>query len=251
MPINDRTRKILWGNSGNRCSICKRQLIIDATDKDDISIIGEECHIVSGQIKGPRHDPKFDQEKIDAHENLILLCRVHHKMIDDQVETYTADILGQMKANHEKWVVEKLSDENKKEKPFRIRQVEENLPEVLFRITSGKEILNIVDGVMGYGFDHDDPLNEHDLGVIARFVQTVQDYGEIMSEFEAGSRVEAAFHVTKLINELDEIGYLVFGFREMRVIEGGNHAPADWPIAIIIIKHRENKDVQKLDLEDV
>lgn len=55
-------------------------------------------------------------------------------MIDDQVETYTADILGQMKANHEKWVVEKLSDENKKEKPFRIRQEEENLPEVLFRI---------------------------------------------------------------------------------------------------------------------
>lgn len=156
-----------------------------------------------------------------------------------------------MKANHEKWVVEKLSDVNKKEKPFRIRQVEENLPEVLFRITSGKEILNILNGVMGYGFDHDDPLNENDLGVIARFVQTVQDYGEIMSEFEAGSRVEAAFHITKLINELDEIGYLVFGFREIRIIEGGNDVPADWPIAIINIKHRENKDVQKLDLEDV
>lgn len=251
MPIHDRTRKILWGNSGNRCSICKRPLIIDATDKDDISIIGEECHIVSGQINGPRHDRKFDREKIDAHENLILLCRVHHKMIDDQVETYTADILRQMKSNHEKWVVERLSEESKKEKTYRIRQVEESLPKILFRITSGKEVLNIVDGVMGYGFDHDDPLNEHDSEMIAQFVQTVQDYGEIMDVFEAGNRVDAAFHLTKLINELDKIGYLVFGFREIRIIEGGNDAPADWPIAMINIKHRENKDVQKLDLKDV
>ncbi|MBY0216254.1 MULTISPECIES: HNH endonuclease signature motif containing protein [Paenibacillus] len=251
MPINDRTRKILWGNSGNRCSICKRKLIVDATDKDDISIIGEECHIVSGQINGPRYDTEFDREKIDSHENLILLCRVHHKMIDDQVETYTADILKQMKSNHEKWVSEKLSDENKKEKPYRIRQGEENLPKILFRITSGKEVLNIVDGVMGYSFDYDDPLNEQDSEMITQFVQTVQNYGEIMDVFEAGNRVEAAFYLTKLIDELDKLGYLVFGFREISIIEGGNEIPAEWPIAIINIKHKENKDVQKFDLKEV
>ncbi|MCL9659652.1 HNH endonuclease [Paenibacillus hunanensis] len=251
MPINERTRKILWGNSGNKCSICKRKLIIDATNKDDISIIGEECHIVSGKINGPRHDEKFDLEKIDSHENLILLCNVHHKMIDDQVETYTADILKQMKFNHEKWVSEKLGEENKNEKPYRIRQVEENLPKILFRITSGKEVLNIVDGVMGYGFDYDDPFNEQDSEVITQFIQTVQDYGEIIDVFEAGNRVEAAFHLTKLIDELYKIDYLVFGFREIRIIEGGNEPPADWPIAIIDIKHKENKEVQKVDLNDV
>lgn len=251
MPITDRTRKILWGNSGNRCSICKCQLIIDATDKDDISIIGEECHIVSGQINGPRHDMKFDQEKIDTHENLLLLCRVHHKMIDDQVSYYTADILRKLKFNHVKWVVERLNAKSEKENPYRIRQVEKNFSKILFRITSGKEVLNIVDGVMGYGFDHDDTLNADDSEIIAQFVQTVQDYGEIMDVLEAGNRVEASFHLTKLINELDEIGYLVFGFREIRIIEGGNDVPAHWPIAIINIKHKENTEVQKLDLKDV
>ena len=47
MAINDKTRKVLWGRSGNRCAICRRELVLDATTVDDVSVVGEECHIVS------------------------------------------------------------------------------------------------------------------------------------------------------------------------------------------------------------
>ncbi|RRJ67789.1 HNH endonuclease [Paenibacillus oralis] len=78
---------MLWGRSGNRCSICKIELVIEATTQDAPSVIGEECHIISGQVNGPRYNSNYDKELIDSYENLILLCSVHHKMIDDQQET--------------------------------------------------------------------------------------------------------------------------------------------------------------------
>lgn len=108
MAITDKTRKLLWGPSGSRCAFCRSELIMDATPQDDESVVGDECHIVSGKPNGPRYDPEFPVDQIDSYANLILLCRVHHKMIDDQSETFTEDILRQLKANHEKWVADAL-----------------------------------------------------------------------------------------------------------------------------------------------
>ncbi|PYT80880.1 MAG: hypothetical protein DMG40_11525 [Acidobacteria bacterium] len=48
--------------------------------------------MVSGQQFGPRYDSNFPADKLDEAENLILLCEVHHKLVDDQTETYTADV---------------------------------------------------------------------------------------------------------------------------------------------------------------
>ena len=93
MAISDKTRKVLWGRSANRCAICRQELVIEATLRDDESVVGEECHIVSAQTNGPRYDPALLRQPLDSYNNLILLCRVHHKMVDDQPETYTVEIL--------------------------------------------------------------------------------------------------------------------------------------------------------------
>jgi len=81
---------------------------MNATPQDDESVVGDECHIVSGQANGPRYDPAFPVDEVDSYPNLLLLCRTHHKMVDDQPETFTADILRQLKSNHEAWVSETL-----------------------------------------------------------------------------------------------------------------------------------------------
>ena len=81
---------------------------MDATLQDDESVVGDECHIISGKPNGPRYDPEFPVDKVDSFSNLILLCRVHHKMIEDQPETFTAEKLRQLKASHEKWVADVL-----------------------------------------------------------------------------------------------------------------------------------------------
>ena len=83
-------------------------LVLDAANLSDESIVGDECHIVSTQRIGPRYDSSFPKNNVDLCDNLILLCRLHHKQVDDQHATYTVESLHQIKADHENWVLERL-----------------------------------------------------------------------------------------------------------------------------------------------
>lgn len=69
MAITDKTKEILWTRSGNRCAVCRRELIIDAAAADDESAVGDECHIVSGRPHGPRFDEQFPSNRIDDADN--------------------------------------------------------------------------------------------------------------------------------------------------------------------------------------
>ena len=143
MSISDRTRKLLWGRSGNRCAICKKELVVNATAADDESVVADECHIVSPEENGPRHDPSCPKDNLDSYNNLILLCRVHHKQVDDQQATFSADALRGVKSEHELWVSEKLANVHPL-KPLKVKRVRQNIPTFLSRLTSGKEILDII-----------------------------------------------------------------------------------------------------------
>lgn len=111
MSITTRTHKMLWGRSGNRCAMndCRIELVMDITETDDESLIGEECHIVARKSNGPRGDENFPEEKIDKYNNLLLLCRNHHKIIDDNEMTYGIEKLNNIKEEHESWVRNKLN----------------------------------------------------------------------------------------------------------------------------------------------
>ncbi len=103
MALSDKIRKTLWARSGNRCAICRVELIADI-DENNVNLnIGEECHIISSKLNGPRNKIDFLGD-FDGYKNLILLCRNHHRMIDEQYETYTELILNQIKLSHENWV---------------------------------------------------------------------------------------------------------------------------------------------------
>jgi len=110
MGLSLKTHKMLWGRAGNRCSYpdCNKELVIDETETDDASIVGEECHIVAQGKTGPRCDENFSKESKDKYNNLILMCNIHHKLIDDQPEKHTVDYLKKLKEDHEKWVSESL-----------------------------------------------------------------------------------------------------------------------------------------------
>ncbi|MHB8137851.1 MAG: hypothetical protein ACYDGO_05620, partial [Smithellaceae bacterium] len=53
-------------------------------------------------------DDKYPKDKVDKYENLVLMCSVHHKVIDDQPGYYTVESLNNIKKDHEKWVRESL-----------------------------------------------------------------------------------------------------------------------------------------------
>jgi hypothetical protein len=100
MAITDKTRKLLWANSGNRCAICSRPLTHAQQGGDPAAVIGDECHIISSAPNGPRYDPFFKDDP-DTYENLLLLCSADHRLVDAQVGTYSVEKLKQLKANHE------------------------------------------------------------------------------------------------------------------------------------------------------
>ena len=103
MAISTKTLKMLWGRAACLCAYpnCPREELIEAaTSDDEASIVGDNAHIRSSKTDGPRHDPDYPVDLLDSYENLILLCKVHHKIVDDQVNTYPVEALQKMKADH-------------------------------------------------------------------------------------------------------------------------------------------------------
>ena len=228
MAISDKTRKVLWAKSGNRCSICKTELFSQKEEPDKLNI-GEECHIISSKVKGPRH--KNGLENYDSYENLILLCRNHHKEIDELVDTFTEELLSYIKTNHENWVSETLNKSLEKEKKQK--------PKFLKRITSGKELLNIVSDSYGYETDYDEVDNEEEAEYIGQVIQSLIDYGDISGMVEPYDKVKMSIQ----LKELEEKGYYIFGERAVRKMKFTNGDSDNWPIATLIIKKKNSKDV--------
>ena len=81
---------------------------MDASEADDPSLVGEACHVVAEKNDGPRGQSELTAKQRDKYANLLLLCNVHHKQIDDQPNKFTVEVLHQVKNDHEKWVKEKL-----------------------------------------------------------------------------------------------------------------------------------------------
>lgn len=251
MAISDKTRKILWGRPGNRCAICKLELVVDATGIDDESVVGDECHIMSSLSSGPRHDPSFPRDKLDTYENLILLCRVHHKMVDDQYESYAVAILRQMKVNHEVWVSNQLSD-TQNSKPLKFRRIKKNIPAYLIRLTTGTEVLNLILNSYAFLTGHDELKSQEEVDLIGNFLQTIQDLGDIGNSLEAGDRVKTAYDLARSLEELDNSGFFVFGGREIQLLESGTMAePENWPVAILQVLRKDNDAITYVNPNNV
>ncbi len=246
MPISDRTRKILWGKSGNRCAICKKELVLDSTPNDDESVVGDECHIVSAQRNGPRYDEHYPQENIDTYQNLLLLCRIHHKMIDDQHKTYIAELLLKIKESHEKWVTAKLTDGDSP-KPLRIRRVKGKTVSFLIRLNTGREILNLVEGSCAGSYDHDELETQQEVDIIGEFLEVIQDWVDIGNDLGPSRRTEIVFRLSQTIKELDELGFYVFGAKEVQEMTGGySENPTDWPVSMISVSRKTNPEISAL-----
>ena len=116
MAILLKTHKILWARSGGKCAICKNDIVIDPADlNDDPSIVGDEAHIIARCESFTRGDyDSLSPEERDHYSNLILLCKNHHKQIDDQPGTYTVEKLREIKSQHEAAVKEHWTDEDQR-----------------------------------------------------------------------------------------------------------------------------------------
>jgi hypothetical protein len=236
LAISEKTRKILWARSGNRCVICKAELITEQETDSKLNI-GEECHIISSKLKGPRHKPNLND--YDIFDNLILLCRNHHKEIDTLIDSFPEEILRYMKQNHENWVQKTLNkelDDNKNTEEIKF----------LVRISSGKELMNLLSNAMGYRVDYDNIISKDEADYIGSTLQTFIDYGEIISDLEIQDKINIGLEFDNKIKELDEKGYFIFGEKSVEDYRGVKN----FSIATLLIKRKNSEEIIKVSLDE-
>jgi hypothetical protein len=170
-------------------------------------------------------------------------------LIDDQHETYTAEILLRIKEAHEKWVVGKLT-ESDQPKPLRFRRPKEKTAPFLLKLSTGKEVLNLVEHSYASILDHDELETEQEVELVGGFLEVVRDWGDIGSELGPSSRAETAFRLSQEIKELEELGFLVFGAREVHEMTGGYATSAsDWPVSIFRVVRKNNPEIMAINPE--
>jgi len=84
---------------------CRRVL---TPESDNVAaggiVVGENCHIVAEKVDGPRGGYPVPEADRNRYPNLILLCNIHHKIVDTDVISWPVEKLHQIKNDHENWV---------------------------------------------------------------------------------------------------------------------------------------------------
>jgi hypothetical protein len=203
----------------------------------DPSIVGDECHIVSSKPNGPRH-VRLDDKDYDAVENLILLCKIHHKVVDDRVDLYPTDALIKIKREHESWVDQMLRTpaDRKGDPPVRL----------LKRIEDGTSLTKLMGGCHAYLFDNEPPESEEEAEAIGSFHQDVFDWGEIWNGMQPTERVSAGFSMNQHFADLEKRGLWVFASVARYRTKYANGTSSSWPTLVLTVVRPSNPGITPL-----
>ena len=196
--MRDVDRKRLWGRAASLCAFCKTELT--RLDDHDV-IVGDEAHIRSRRPDGPRHDPTYPPELLDTYANLILLCKPHHKLVDERVDDFPWQRLEQLKSDHEASIADAFGGGDTS--PW-VQQP------TLRRIADGTEFAELVGDAVAFLTSHVHPLAS-EVETIAGVLQDAVDWGDISEEIGPAGRVRAAMGLQAAIESLAASGLFVVG----------------------------------------
>ncbi len=112
MSLIEKDIKLLWGRAASRCSFpeCRLKLTYDKNLSSDAVPLGQQAHIVAEKSDDIRGKSPLTEKERNTYFNHILLCPTHHTLIDKAVEDFPIERLHMIKAEHELWVDQTLSD---------------------------------------------------------------------------------------------------------------------------------------------
>lgn len=222
MSITARTRRILWVRAGGRCSICHEQLATDAMGDDDPSVFGEECHIVAQSPGGPRAAEIAD---VDGYDNLILLCRKHHKQVDDQRSHFTVERLKEIKRDHERR--EASRDANS---PVRLIPDPTKPAPRLFKLCrTGEDLWQSLSGAYSFYPSYPGDLNHDQADEVDSLLDLLRDWLDVAAELSYKEQRHVSRELDEHINRLAELGLLVGARPRHLLLTGGVSAePLQW-----------------------
>jgi len=234
VAVSDRTRKILWSRSGGRCVLCRKSLVVDETPVSVASVVGEEAHLVAQSPGGPRYTPLPDNA-VDDIDNLVLLCRVDHKRIDDQVEEFPCHCLREMRTRHEQWVkglldlADNPGEATKRDQPDALQ-----VPALL----TGAAVWSVIAGAQAYDFHG---VEEPDVAAALceasdAFLQDAFDWGEISADVQAQGYMavrDAKRVLGSRVDELHALGMRIFGAQQLQTMPQFG-ASERWLVATLV-----------------
>lgn len=99
----EKIKMMLCAVTAGRCEFegCNKYLFEDNLTCELLNL-SEVAHNIASSSAGPRGDIELSHKVSDDIENLLLLCRDHHKLVDNKPEIYTVEKLRAMKIKHER-----------------------------------------------------------------------------------------------------------------------------------------------------
>lgn len=100
IPVD--VKRDLWFDAHGRCEMCNEPLYRDGLTMMEVNL-ADYAHIIADSPNGPRGDAEESHNLAKDKSNLILLCKKHHKVIDDAggVKVFGIERLRQIKKAHE------------------------------------------------------------------------------------------------------------------------------------------------------
>lgn len=232
--ISIKTSKVIWSNSGGQCAICKQKLTKKVDNKH--LVLGQECHIRSPKKNGPRFSKTYLGSKLNEPENLILLCRDHHKEIDDFPQKYPVEYLQKIKKDHEESM---QNNYNNKYPKIRIIKKSKYLEATL--ISSGLQLIDFASSAMSYNYKFDETDDDKTYELIKDFLSYVEDF-DIISDISTSNKLDMARELKQLIIDLQSVGYFVFAGIAKDIITGGTSEDDEWKTVYFALT--TNKDIK-------
>lgn len=229
MAITAKTRKTLWSKSGNRCLLCRIEVVQEVQESDNL-VVGEECHIISSKPNGPRSRESLDGG-YDDYDNLLILCANDHKRIDELTEIYTPDKLRHMKRIHENWVRTTLE---KDASAFANDQLNiKSLPLLKF----GQDLVQVVTDTQGYEFDTSEIKTSKLAHQVGNLLEELKFLGDMMAEMTIPQIVEYRIFLDEQISKLEDSNFLLFGLkRKVRLFNKGTDLGPFLSSVIVVVR---------------
>ena len=158
--------------------------------------------IRSALPSGPRYDDQYPSASLHKYENRILLCKEHHKLVDDNPDVFAAEDLDRMKQRHERRVA-KLTDASTTNGWIDLPGLEQ--------IANGTQLVSMVTQSMAWVLSHDHPDSNGEAQEIGHLFNEIRDLGDIWQDVEPGWLVTTATNFQQQMDTLAMIGYELVG----------------------------------------
>jgi len=178
----------LWGAAAGRCQFsgCAQSLTIDPISKRRANF-AERAHVYPIGKQGPRATKSASTRRVNDIGNLMLLCRPHHRLVDQLPSDFPSHMLIAMKNQHENRV--RLATNFRTMTPSNVLYV---------RVPIGEKRLSMLDSEAiwtALASDRHHPATDSPLVIDLAAIETNDSEGDFWSSCEKTVRrkVESAF----------------------------------------------------------